>query len=98
MPFSFAYVPGLLLQGSWPEILHSGSAYFMGVLALAMAIQGADPVAGRTTHLRRGMLGVAGLLLMFPANWLVDAVGLAMLAAGLLPALRRSFDWRELRS
>jgi TRAP transporter 4TM/12TM fusion protein len=88
MPFSFAYVPGLLLQGSWAEIIHSGSAYLIGAMALAMAIQGADPIGGRTALLRRGLFAGAGLLLMFPATFLIDALGLTLLVIALFPSLR----------
>ena len=89
MPFSFAYVPALLLQGTTLEIAHSATAYFLGVLALAMAIQGADPIAGRIAAWRQTLLGAAALLLMFPATMLVDALGVALLALGLAPAMRR---------
>lgn len=88
MPFSFAYVPGLLLQGETAEIVHSGLAYALGACALAMALQGADPFSGRVDLLRRALFAAAGAILMFPASLVLDALGLALLAAGLLPGLR----------
>lgn len=94
MPFSFAYVPALLLQGSVAEIVHSGAAYLIGTLALAMAIQGADPFGRRAAWPRRGLFAAGGLLLMFPANYMIDALGLGLLAAALAPSLRVVFSPR----
>lgn len=89
MPFSFAYVPGLLLYGSWPEIVHVSTAYLIGNVGVAMAIQGAEPIAGRVGLARRLGFGAAGLLLMFPAAWWIDVAGLGLLLAAWAPSLTR---------
>lgn len=88
MPFSFAYVPGLLLQGTTASIVHDSVAYLIGTLGLAMAIQGANPFSGRTSVLCRALLAAGGVILMFPADLAIDGIGVALLAIGLWPALR----------
>jgi TRAP transporter 4TM/12TM fusion protein len=88
MPFSFAYVPGLLLQGTTASIVHDATAYLIGTLALAMAVQGTNPFTGRTSVTCRALLAAGGFILMFPANLLIDAAGFVLLAIGLWPALR----------
>src|SRR3546814_1060696 len=40
MPFSFAYVPELLLQGGWFDIAYTTTLYALGCALLAMGIQG----------------------------------------------------------
>lgn len=88
MPFTFAYVPGLLLDGSVAEVVHSTAAYLVGVLALAIALQGSDPIAGRLGPLRRTLFGIGALILLFPAHLALDVVGVAILAVALAPSLR----------
>ncbi|RAI01763.1 C4-dicarboxylate ABC transporter permease [Acuticoccus sediminis] len=95
MPFTFAYVPGILLMGDTFDIVHSTIAYLLGVLALAVALQGADPIGGRIGPVRRGLFGMAGLILLFPASLMLDALGLAFLAAGLLPSVNAAFGVRR---
>ena len=87
MPFTFAYVPGLLLDGTTAVIVHSTIAYFLGVVALAIAVQGTEPIAGRIGPVRRALFGIAALILLFPANILLDAVAIAVLTAAILPSL-----------
>ena len=87
MPFTFAYVPGLLLDGSTAEIVHSSAAYFLGVVSLAIAVQGADPIAGRIGTVRRVMFGAAAAVLLFPASLLLDAVAIGLLATAIAPSL-----------
>jgi TRAP transporter 4TM/12TM fusion protein len=84
MPFSFAYVPELLLGGTWTEIVYSTGLYAAGCVLLAIAIQGTLPVGGgRLTHLQRGLIGLGGAALMFPASIWVDLAGLGLTLAGL---------------
>ncbi len=87
MPFTFAYVPGLLLDGSVAVIVHSTVAYFLGVVALAIAVQGADPIAGRIGPARRALFGAAAVILLFPATLLLDAVAIALFATAIAPSL-----------
>src|SRR5690606_16568770 len=44
MPFSFAYVPELLLQGPWWDVAYTSLLYALGCALLAIAIQGTLPV------------------------------------------------------
>ena len=90
MPFTFVYVPALLLDGTWGEIVHSSTVYLLGALAFAMALQGADPFSGRAGWPRRGLFAAAAMILMFPATALLDAAGIAFFTAALLaPKWRR---------
>jgi TRAP transporter 4TM/12TM fusion protein len=81
IPFSFAYVPELLLLGSPLEIAHATIAYLLGNLALAMGLQGMEFVRGRIALWRRGLFFLAAFCLMFPTALVMDLVGLALMAA-----------------
>jgi len=90
MPFSFVYVPELLLQGSWPQIVYATGLYATGCLLLAVAIQGTAPIGGRVSLLQRALFALGGTAFIFPATIWVDLAGLACaLAAGLLLWLAR---------
>jgi TRAP transporter 4TM/12TM fusion protein len=92
MPFSFVYVPELLLQGSWTEIVYATAVYAIGCLLLAVAIQGTAPIGGRVRPLPRALFALAGIAFLFPATLWVDLVGLlaALAAAALLWIARRN--------
>jgi TRAP-type uncharacterized transport system fused permease subunit len=87
IPFSFAYVPELLLLGSPLAITHATVAYLLGNLALAMGLQGAEFLRGMITPWRRGAFFLAAGCLMFPASWIIDVVGLGLMAAAWGPSL-----------
>jgi TRAP transporter 4TM/12TM fusion protein len=94
IPFSFAYVPQLLLQGTPLEVAHAASAYLLGNLALAMGLQGAEFFSGLIAPWRRVLFFAAAACLMFPTALIMDGLGLALLAlawggALLMPVLRR---------
>jgi TRAP transporter 4TM/12TM fusion protein len=93
IPFSFAYVPELLLLGTPLEVAHATVAYLLGNLALAMGLQGAEFVRGLITPWRRGLFFVAAGCLMFPASWIIDVIGLGLMAVAwsgsFLPERRR---------
>jgi TRAP transporter 4TM/12TM fusion protein len=95
IPFSFAYVPELLLQGTPVAIVHAATAYLLGNLALAMGLQGAEFFGGLIAPWRRGLFFAAAFFLMFPTSLIMDALGLVLLAVAwsgalLLPLLRRT--------
>ena len=95
IPFSFAYVPELLLQGTPVGIAHAASAYLLGNLALAMGLQGAEFFGSLIAPWRRALFFAAAFFLMFPTTLAMDALGLVLLAlawggALLLPLLRRT--------
>jgi TRAP-type uncharacterized transport system fused permease subunit len=100
IPFSFAYVPALLLQGTPVEIVHATIAYLLGNLALAMGLQGAEFFRGLIVPWRRAVVFAAAFCLMFPTTLLMDALGLALMAlawSGALPFVRRRADAPEAR-
>ncbi|WP_099867848.1 TRAP transporter permease [Pararhizobium haloflavum] len=80
MPFTFAYVPEILLQGTWWEITYTTVLYAVGSIFLAIAIQGAAPIGGRIAQPVRLLFGASGLILMFPATIWIDLAGIALAA------------------
>ncbi len=94
MPFTFAYVPEILLQGSAGEIAYVTATYLLGNVALAMGLQGAEFIHGPIAPWRRALFFAAAFFLMFPTMLVLDALGLALMALAwggslLLPLLRR---------
>ncbi|WP_404383739.1 TRAP transporter permease [Caenispirillum salinarum] len=87
LPFSFIYAPGILLYGTWWDIVHATAGHLVGLTALAMALQGCTFVTERMGLAPRLVLFAASVLLLFPAHWWVDAGGLVLFAAGLALAL-----------
>ena len=85
MPFSFVYVPQLLLEGTPLDIAYTTALYALGCVLFAIALQGTEPVGGVVTPLRRGIFLVAGGLLMFPTNIWIDMAGLALLVVAAAP-------------
>ncbi len=85
MPFSFVYVPQLLLEGTPLDIAYTTALYALGCVLFAIALQGTEPVGGVVTPLRRALFLVAGGLLMFPTNLWIDMAGLALLAVAAAP-------------
>ena len=80
MPFSFAYVPELLLQGSTVEIIYTTGLYALGCVLLAMAIQGTAPFGPRSIGpLHRALFALGGGAFMFPATIWVDLTGLVLM-------------------
>jgi TRAP transporter 4TM/12TM fusion protein len=77
LPFFFVYGPGLVLIGSWGAIGLAAVTATVGVIALAVAIEGylLRPLAWPD----RAAAAVAALLLIH-AGWLTDLLGAAFLA------------------
>lgn len=88
IPFSFVYVPALLLYGTAGEVALAAGSYLLGYLALAMVLQGTEPVRGRIATWQRGALLLAAFCLLFPTSLWIDGLGVVLLLAGWLPALR----------
>ncbi|HEY9539089.1 MAG TPA: TRAP transporter permease [Kiloniellaceae bacterium] len=81
MPFSFAYVPELLLQGGWFDIAYTTTLYALGCALLAMGIQGTLLFGPRYAPLpSRLLFGLGGGAFMFPTSAWVDLAGLAVVA------------------
>ncbi|GAB4391305.1 MAG: TRAP transporter permease [Kiloniellaceae bacterium] len=83
MPFSFAYVPELLLGGTWSEIAYTTGLYALGCVLLAVAIQGTVPTGRHARPLQRVLFALGGGAFMFPATLWVDLGGLAAALAAI---------------
>lgn len=82
IPFSFVYVPELLLDGTTLEIAAAMVSYLLGYAALAVAIQGADFLAGTVGPWRRSVFLAAAVCLLLPMIWWLKVAGVALFAAG----------------
>jgi len=92
LPAGFVYVPALLLDGTWPQIVHGVVGTALGLLAVAMAVQGADFVNAGMGLPRRGAIALGGVFLLFPTGAWMDAAGATLLVLGWgagLPQVRR---------
>jgi len=81
VPYFFVYSPALLFDGAWSEISRVVVTGIIGVVALAAGLEG--QLLRRATWLERGLFVVAAFMLIDPGA-LTDAVGLVVLAVGLL--------------
>ncbi|NQV98979.1 MAG: TRAP transporter permease [Rhodospirillales bacterium] len=94
IPFSFVYVPELLLQGSAMAIALAAASYLLGYVALAMAIQGVAFTAGSIALWQRGLfLGAAACFLM-PMLLLTKLLGIALLLVACGPLIARGMGGR----
>jgi TRAP transporter 4TM/12TM fusion protein len=84
VPFMFVLDPagqGILLKGSWQDIVLSSGTAMIGIAALAGGAQGW--FLKKTTLLERLMLIVAGVALVYP-HPLADGVGIGLIVAVVL--------------
>jgi len=87
VPIAFTLDPrgiGLLLQGSWVDVVVGFTTALAGTAALAAALTGAWGFRSRSV---RALMAVAGLLLFHPAPW-ADVVGLVALVGARLGRYR----------
>jgi len=89
VPFSFVYVPELLLYGTGFATAKAAVSYFLGYLALAMVLQGVEAVKGPIALWQRGIFAAAAFCLLFPTTIWVDLAGVALLIGGWAPSLFR---------
>lgn len=73
VPYLFVYHPSLLMEGNWITILTSALTAFIGVFALAVAMEGW--LLGKCNMLQRGILLSSALLMMKP-GLRTDLIGL----------------------
>lgn len=71
VPFAFVYGEGLLLEGSWTDIIVSSATAIVGVLFLSIAVEGYW--RQRLAALPRIGFGIAGLLFIAPSWWAIAA-------------------------
>jgi TRAP transporter 4TM/12TM fusion protein len=81
IPFSFVYVPELLLNGTALQIAGAAVSYLFGYAALAIAIQGADYLAGTVGPWRRVVFLAAAVCFLLPMIWWLKVAGVVLLAA-----------------
>jgi TRAP-type uncharacterized transport system fused permease subunit len=86
IPFSFVYVPELLLQGDSGAIAYATVRYVFGYAALAIGLQGTEFVRGRISMWRRAMFLLAALCLLFPLLPWIEFAGLALVIAAWAPS------------
>jgi TRAP transporter 4TM/12TM fusion protein len=92
MPFTFVYVPEILLQGEWIDIVYKTALYAIGSIMIAIAIQGASPLGGRVTMTVRALFGFGGIALMFPASIWLDLAGAALGSAAAILTYRANVN------
>ena len=92
IPYSFVYMPELLLQGSWLEISMAAASYAFGYAALAVAIQGTDFFPIEVTPVRRAVFLVAASCFLFPMILWLKIIGAVLLAVvwGAMPLFLRA--------
>ncbi|UCH75303.1 MAG: TRAP transporter fused permease subunit [Rhodospirillales bacterium] len=88
IPFSFVYVPELLLMGTPAEIAWAALHYAIGYAVLAMGIQKTEFLTGPISQWRRATFIVAAMLLLFPVLPAVEIAGFALAALAWAPSLR----------
>ena len=89
VPFMFTLHPdgiGLLLKGDWGNILWTGFTALVGLSSLAAGLTGW--LLRRTSNLERGLLIVAGLILVYP-SLTQDLIGLGLFGIALSMQYRR---------
>lgn len=86
VPFSFVYVPELLLHRTTQEVAVAAARYVAGYPALAFAIQGTEVMRGAIAPWRRACFGVVATRLLFPLLLLGALAGLTLLAVAWVPS------------
>jgi len=88
VPFSFVYVPELLLQGDPWAIAYATVRYVLGYTALAMGIESAEFIRGQTSQWRRVLFLLAAAGLLFPLFPGVEIAGVVLMVAAWAPSFR----------
>jgi TRAP-type uncharacterized transport system fused permease subunit len=88
IPFSFVYVPELLLIGEPAAIAWAALRYLVGYTVLAMAIQKAEFLTGELSQPRRIGFFAAAACLLFPLYPNIEFAGFALAAATWAPSIR----------
>jgi TRAP-type uncharacterized transport system fused permease subunit len=86
VPFLFAFSPTLLLKGSPTDVSLAAVTAMVGTVLLAVALTGY--LFREITEIRRALLGLAALALLFPHvgpgilfSWVTNVAGIALAAA-----------------
>ena len=93
IPFMFVYQPALLLQGDTPDVAVACVTAVIGVIGLAMGMQGW--MLTNCAPWERVLLIVGGLTLIYPGS-MTDALGIALIVlAGISQAAKRKAQRSE---
>jgi len=88
LPFGFVYYPALLLQGTPFQIAYTSISILIGLVALAMAVQGGDFLNPFMTWKRRFTFFAAAAVTLVPlAPWL-NYVGIFLVLLAWLPSIK----------
>jgi TRAP transporter 4TM/12TM fusion protein len=87
IPLSFVYVPELLLYGTTVEIAAATASYAVGYAVLAIAIQGAEFVAGIVSPWRRALFFAAAACFLLPMIAWLKLLGVILLLIAWAPTL-----------
>lgn len=85
IPFMFVYSPGLLMQGTWTEVILAAASALIGVTFLAAGLHG---YFTRHLNLLSRSLMCVGALVLIDQGLMTDALGLALAATGWALSLR----------
>jgi len=88
IPFSFVYVPELLLIGEPGAIAYATLRYVAGYAVLAMGIQKTEFLTGPISEIRRVGFIVAAICLLFPLLPGIELAGLALTLIVWAPSIR----------
>jgi TRAP transporter 4TM/12TM fusion protein len=88
IPFSFVYVPELLLIGAPAEIAWAALRYLLGYAVLAMGIQQTEFLTGPISQWRRVGFIAAAIALLFPLLPGIEFAGFALAAIVWAPSVR----------
>jgi TRAP-type uncharacterized transport system fused permease subunit len=89
VPFSFVYMPELLLQGDAGSIAYVALRYVAGYTALAIGLQGSEFFRGAVGPWRQGAFLIAALFLLFPLAPWIELPGIALMLSAWAPSFLR---------
>lgn len=91
VPFSFVYVPELLLHGTVAQIVAAAVSYLAGYICLAISIQGIEFFAGRISRLQRALFLAAAVCFLLPMIAWLKVVAAVCVAVAWGPTLFGAF-------
>ncbi len=77
VPYMFVYGPGMILEGSAFDIVYSLVCSLIGIILIAMAVEGYAYFVGKLHILQSVFLIVAAICIMLP-GYLTDGIGIAI--------------------
>ena len=84
IPFSFVYVPELLLQGSILDISVASVSYLIGYAVLAISVQGVDFFYGKISSFNRLIFFASAVCFLFPVIYWLKILGLILICISYL--------------